>query len=77
MDTVRWIIDFEWAQSLEPGGVAVRAMYMAFFAAVLLFALTLKTDYIYEGAPDRSRWRDLRIWAAFVMLIQITIYLVL
>jgi len=51
------------------------------FCAVTLFviaglwAFTLKREYIYLGAPDQARWRDLRIWAGLVLLPYIVIYL--
>ena len=32
-------------------------------------------EFIMDGAPDRKRWRDLRIWATLTMAVQIAIYL--
>jgi len=58
-------------------------MSVAMFCAVGLFVLagiwvwTLKADFIFRGAPDRSRWRDLRIWSMIVLLPYITIYILL
>jgi hypothetical protein len=56
-------------------------MSVAMFCAIGLFVLagiwvwTLKSDFIFRGAPDRSRWRDLRIWSMIVLLPYISIYL--
>jgi hypothetical protein len=46
------------------------------FVIVGLWALTLRREYIYLGAPDQARWRDLRIWTILVLLPYIIIYLV-
>lgn len=32
---------------------------------------------VFEGAPDRKRWRDLRLWTAVVMATQTIVYLLL
>jgi len=34
-------------------------------------------EWVFRGAPDRSRWRDLRIWAALFVLPYLVIYLFL
>jgi hypothetical protein len=38
---------------------------------------TLKRSYVYLGAPDQSRWRDLRIWSTLLLIPYIVIYLLL
>lgn len=45
--------------------------------AAVVWAWTRSKDYVYEGAPDRQSWRDLRIWAAIMIAIQIVLYLAL
>ena len=40
-----------------------------------LAPLALPKDFIYLGSPDRSRVRDLRLWALIIMLPYILIYL--
>ncbi len=72
-EAILYVLDFKWAHGMEEGGV--RILFIAFFAVVLLFALRQDEDFVYEGAPDRARWRDLRIWAAGIMAIQIVLYL--
>ena len=43
---------------------------------VLWWALTLPDSFIFRGAPDRARWRDLRIWVAATLVLQINIYII-
>lgn len=52
------------------------ACAVGLFVIVGLWALTLKRSYIYLGAPDQARWRDLRIWTVLVLLPYIIVYLV-
>lgn len=37
----------------------------------------LRRSYVYLGAPDESRWRDLRIWSTVLLIPYILIYLLL
>ena len=37
----------------------------------------LNRDWVLRGAPDRARWRDLRIWAALFIVPYLVIYLLL
>lgn len=32
-------------------------------------------SFIFQGAPDSHRWRDLRLWASILIAVQIVIYL--
>ncbi|MBN1465011.1 hypothetical protein JXA02_04570 [candidate division KSB1 bacterium] len=45
------------------------------FIAPMIFALTMKKRYIYQGAPDGARWRNLKIWVLAIVVIQVAIYL--
>jgi len=55
-------------------------LWWASAATVLIFLLllgviwSLKRDKILEGAVDQHSWRDLRIWATLLILIQLLIY---
>lgn len=46
-----------------------------FFVSVIVWALKRPKEYIFKGAPDRKRWRDLRIWAAIILIVQILLYI--
>ncbi len=37
----------------------------------------LSRDWVLRGAPDRARWRDLRVWAVLFILPYLVIYLLL
>ena len=52
-----------------------RVVVVAFLGAAGVWALTLKREYVYLGAPDQARWRDLRLWAACFLVPFIVIYL--
>ena len=65
----------EWIGGL-PSWAGV-ACAVGLFVLAGLWVLTLKREYVYVGAPDRRRWRDLRLWALLVLLPYIIIYLVL
>lgn len=47
----------------------------AFFVLVIVWALRRPRNYIFRGAPDRKVWRDLRLWAAIVLVAQVVLYI--
>jgi hypothetical protein len=55
----------------------VWAKYIAviFFVAMIIWALLLPKEYILKGAPDRKPWRDLRVWAVIILIVQIILYI--
>ncbi len=58
-------------------------MWMAKASAVALFVFAgiwvvrLRREFVYLGAPDQARWRDLRIWAVFLLAIYASVYITL
>jgi len=64
----------EWLEGLP----LVLGKYFAalFFVAMIIWAWFRPSEYIFEGAPDKSRWRDLRIWATVFLGIQVVLYFV-
>lgn len=52
-----------------------QACAVSLFVLAGLWLLTLKREYIFQGAPDQSRWRDLRIWAWLALLPYIALYI--
>jgi len=64
-----------WLSSL-PMSVAM-ACAVSLFVLAGIWVWTLRADFIFRGAPDRRRWRDLRIWSMVVLLPYIAIYLLL
>ena len=71
---VKYILDFGWARELT--SAQVHAVFFAFFAAVTLFGLLLDREFVFRGAEDRSRWRDLRLWVVAIMAIQAALYVI-
>ncbi len=53
----------------------VKIIGAIFFLIVMFWAVTRPKAYIFRGAPDQSAWRDLRIWAVIVLLVQIYLYM--
>jgi len=45
------------------------------FVGVAVWAWRRPRNFIFQGSPDSSRWRDLRLWASILIAIQIVIYL--
>lgn len=68
------ILDFRWANGLSIG--VARAFFLAFFAAIVVFGWSFGREYVYRGAEDQARWRDLRLWVIGIMAIPAVIYLV-
>lgn len=52
------------------------ACAVALFVLAGACVLFLKREFIYRGAPDQARWRDLRIWALLALLPYIAVYLI-
>jgi hypothetical protein len=53
----------------------VKAGVIALFLALAIWALTMPRQYVFLGAPDQARWRDVRIWAVIVIGLEIIPYL--
>ena len=78
---MRTILEFV----LGPVDAAMGALplWSARVAVALLLVLPtaavwrLGRDWVFRGAPDRTRWRDLRIWAALFIVPYLLIYLLL
>lgn len=64
-----------WLGSL-PMWVAV-ACVVALYTAAVIWVWTLRREFVYRGAPDQARWRDLRLWATLIVVPYVAIYLVL
>lgn len=52
-----------------------QACAVSLFAVVALWVLTLKREYVFQGAPNQSRWCDLRLWAWLAMVPFVVVYL--
>jgi hypothetical protein len=45
------------------------------YLGIGLWAVLRPKEYIYKDAPNKAKWRDLRIWAVALVVIQILIYI--
>lgn len=53
-----------------------KILAIAGFTAMIAWTWFRPRDYIYKGAVNQKRWRDLRIWTTLALGIQVVIYLV-
>lgn len=44
------------------------------FLALGVLVWCIPRNLIYQGAPDTARWRDYRIWATVLIVIQLALY---
>ena len=51
-----------------------KTIFMVFFLLLIAGVFSLRSDYIFKGAPSRSRWRDLRLWALVLVLMHVYVY---
>lgn len=65
---------YEWLVSLPLFWAKI--ISIAGFAGMIIWVWFRPRSFIFQGAPDNRTWRDLRIWASLLMLIQIIIYLI-
>lgn len=68
-------MDFQWLRHLDPMWSV--ATVIVGYLALLAWSSTRSADFVYAGAPDRRRWRDLRLWIAPLILVQIALHLLL
>jgi len=65
---------FDWIHALPIWFAKAGAVLI--FGGVIAFTWTLPRDFLYLGAPDNARWRDLRVWATVLLAFQFLIYMV-
>ncbi|MEX2326586.1 MAG: hypothetical protein WD558_02545 [Pseudomonadales bacterium] len=51
------------------------ALTVLLFIGIGVGTWTLSREKSFSDAPDQSRWRDLRIWASVLVVVQLAIYL--
>jgi hypothetical protein len=52
-----------------------KVIAVVFFVGIAVWAWRRPRSYIYQDAPGDHRWRDLRVWASVLMVIQCLLYL--
>ncbi|MDZ7373655.1 MAG: hypothetical protein ONB23_06760 [candidate division KSB1 bacterium] len=66
------MLNFDWSAAVPLGWVKI--IVMALFALVVVWVWSLPSSYLYRGAPDRRAWRNLKLWATFVVAFQAFLY---
>lgn len=67
------MLNFNWLLDLPMG--VVKYIVLLAFIVPLVFALILPRQYIYLGAPDQKKWRNLKWWILGLVIVQTGIYL--
>lgn len=65
-------MSFQWLAGVDLAWAA--ALITALYLALLIWVMTRPKQMVLRGAPDRSRWRDLRLWILPLILIQIGLH---
>lgn len=71
--TLRELLEFHWLTGMGLGWAT--ALVVTAYLALLAYGVSRSRDFIFEGAPDRRRVRDLRLWLAPIVIIQMALYL--
>ncbi len=65
-------MNFEWIGAEDPRWGAV--LHALLWVAILGWVWRLPPEELWKGAPDRSRWRDLRWWVVPLAATQVGLY---
>lgn len=68
-------MNFEWLHGVPP--VWGTVLHALFYGVLLVWVFRRSPAEIFQDAPDRSRWRDLRLWIVPLAAIQIGLYWIL
>ena len=66
------MLNFNWLADLPI--TAARIIVLLAFLVPLIFAFILPRTYIYLGARDQKKWRNLKWWILGLIMIQTAIY---
>jgi hypothetical protein len=72
-DALRDFFEFRWLSGLDLSWAT--GLVVAVYVVLLAYGVTRSSDFIFEGAPDRRRFRDLRLWLVPIVLAQIALYI--
>ncbi len=61
--------------ALPPWSARVAVALLLVLPAAAVWRLS--RDWVFSGAADRAKWRDLRLWAALFVVPYLVIYLLL
>lgn len=66
------MLNFDWISHID--GTSAKLIVLVTFLLPLIFALTLKKNYIFAGAENNKPWRNLKIWVMLLTGIMLFIY---
>ena len=66
------MLNFDWCNNVPE--IWARIFIITAFVIPFVFALTMKKAYIFKGAKDNRKWRDLKYWVLILVVIQVLIY---
>ena len=72
---VCYVLNFDWLSGV-PIEIA-RWVFLVLFIIIGGLVWLVPAEYVFEGAPDRRWWRDLRLWAVFVLATIFVTYYIL
>jgi hypothetical protein len=53
----------------------VKAIVIGLLIGLAVWGFTLTREYAFKGAEDKAAWRDVRVWAAVVLALEVVPYL--
>ncbi len=53
-----------------------KVLIILLYLLLAFWVIKRSKSFIYEGAPTRRKWRDLRLWALVLIGIQVALYLI-
>ncbi len=66
------MLNFNWLTDVSL--TAAHIIILLAFIIPLIFALVLPRAYIYLGAKDQKKWRNLKWWIVILVAIQVLVY---
>ena len=66
------MLNFDWLRWIPLNGA--RGIILAMYLVILMAIWLLKTEYIFQGAPNQKWWRNLKLWATLAIGSQLFVY---
>lgn len=67
-------MNFHWLSGVSPRWGAV--LHAIGWVALVVWVFRLPREELLDDAPDRARWRDLRLWVLPLAVVQVALYFV-
>jgi len=60
---------------MNVSAVWAKVIVLVLFAVIFILVWILPNDYIFKGAPDRKWYRNLKLWATFIIILYGYLYI--